>query len=80
MKKSWILWWMGNVFWFILFVIGSAFVWLREVDGSGAVQTVELKLIAFLVLLAAFIIPLLIQIVWLIMNISKNRKNKAYSS
>jgi len=32
----------------------------REVDGAGVMQTSELKLVAFTVLLVAFIIPLII--------------------
>ena len=32
----------------------------REVDGAGVTQTSELKLVAFTVLLVAFIIPLII--------------------
>jgi hypothetical protein len=51
-----------------MFVLGSAIIWLREVDGTGAVQTPELRLIAFIILLIWFIIPLIIQVVWLIIN------------
>ena len=80
MKKRWIFWWICNIFWFILFLIGSAVVWLREVDGTGAVQTVALKLLAFLVVVIAFIIPLLMQIIWLVINVLTTRKSKSYSS
>lgn len=52
-----------------IFVIGAAVVWLRDVDGSGVTQTPELKLIAFIVLLIAFIFPFIIQVVWLIVNL-----------
>ena len=51
-----------------VFVMGTALVWLRDVDGAGVTQTPELKLIAFIVLLIAFIFPFIIQVVWLIVN------------
>ncbi|WP_164219271.1 DUF3923 family protein [Virgibacillus sp. YIM 98842] len=69
MKKRWIFWWICSIFWFVMFVLGSAIIWLREVDGTGAVQTPELRLIAFVILLIGFIIPLIIQVVWLIINL-----------
>ncbi|MEI3606311.1 DUF3923 family protein [Pseudogracilibacillus sp. SE30717A] len=68
MKKRWIPWWIANIFWFIIFAIGSAVIWLREVDGAGVTQTPELRLIAFVVLLIAFIFPLIIQVIWAIVN------------
>jgi len=52
-----------------VFVMGTALVWLRNVDGAGVTQTPELKLIAFIVLLIAFIFPFIIQVVWLIVNL-----------
>jgi len=52
-----------------VFVLGTALVWLRDVDGAGVTQTPELKLIAFIVLLIAFIFPFIIQVVWLIVNL-----------
>ncbi|MBP1970514.1 hypothetical protein J2Z83_002635 [Virgibacillus natechei] len=75
MKKLWIFWWSANAFWIVIFAAGTAFVWLRDVDGAGVTQTPELKLVAFIVLLVAFIIPLIIQIVWLIVNLKKGREN-----
>ena len=80
MKVSWILWWIVNLFWFVLFGIGSVFIWIREVDGAGAYQTPEAKLIAFMVLLIAFIFPVIIQIIWLIINLVVSRKSKLNSS
>ncbi|SCC43218.1 DUF3923 family protein [Bacillus wiedmannii] len=77
MKRRWIYWWIGNIFWIITFGILAAIIWLREVDGTGVTQTPELKLIAFIVLLIAFILPLIIQVVWLLVNLRKSRKNKA---
>ncbi|MED3552563.1 DUF3923 family protein [Cytobacillus praedii] len=78
MKKLWIFWWMANIFWAVIFAAGTAFVWLREVDGTGAIQTLEAKLAAFIVLLIAFIFPVIIQVVWLIVNlvINSNKKTK----
>jgi len=76
MKKRWLFWWIANAFWIFVLAVGSAFVWLREVDGAGVIQTPEAKLVAFIVLLIAFIIPAILQVVWLIVNlvITSNKK------
>ncbi|MFF2456924.1 DUF3923 family protein [Peribacillus simplex] len=79
MKKRWGFWWIGNIFWIIVFVIGAAIIWLRKVDGAGVTQTPELKSVAFIVLLIAFIIPLIIQVVWLIVNLRiTSNKDQTY--
>ena len=57
MKKRWISWWIGNLFWIIVFGIWAAIIWLREVDGAGVIQTPEIKSISLIVILIAFIIP-----------------------
>ncbi|MEK4031262.1 DUF3923 family protein [Pseudobacillus sp. FSL P4-0506] len=75
MKKRWASWWIANIIWVVLFAAGTVVVWTREVDGAGVTQTPELKLVAFIVLLIAFIIPLSIQIVWLVVNLKKVKKN-----
>ncbi|MGG0669154.1 DUF3923 family protein [Sporosarcina koreensis] len=76
MKKRWLFWWIANAFWIVVLAVGSAFIWLREVDGAGVIQTPEAKLVAFIVLLIAFIIPAILQVVWLIVNlvITSNKK------
>lgn len=74
MKKLWLFWWIANAFWIAIFAVGTAFIWLREVDGAGAIQTPEAKSIAFLVLLIAFIFPVIIQVVWLIANLVMSNK------
>ncbi|MFL0472536.1 DUF3923 family protein [Priestia sp. 179-F W1.4 NHS] len=66
-------WWIANIIWIILFVVGTAVVWIREVDGAGVTQTLELKLFAFIVLLIAFIFPLIIQVIWLIINLKTSK-------
>ncbi|MQR87567.1 DUF3923 family protein [Bacillus megaterium] len=73
MKRRWISWWIANIIWIILFVVGTAVVWIREVDGAGVTQTPELKLFAFIVLLIAFIFPLIIQVIWLIINFKASK-------
>ncbi|MED0992240.1 DUF3923 family protein [Bacillus nitratireducens] len=74
MNRRWIYWWIGNIFWIITFGILAAIIWLREVDGAGVTQTPELKSVAFIVLLITFISPIIIQVVWLIVNLRKSRK------
>jgi Protein of unknown function (DUF3923) len=72
-KSRWISWWIANMIWIILFAVGTVVVWTREVDGAGVTQTPELKLLAFIALLAAFIFPLIIQVIWLIVNLKANK-------
>lgn len=79
MKKRWILWWVVSAFWFVLFIVGTIFVWVREIDGAGVIQTPEAKLISFIVLVIAFIFPAIIQIIWLIINfVTGKNKNPQY--
>ncbi|PFR96228.1 DUF3923 family protein [Priestia megaterium] len=73
MKRRWISWWIANIIWIILFAVGTAVVWTREVDGAGVTQTPELKLLAFIMLLIAFIFPLIIQVIWLIINFKASK-------
>ncbi|MDM5298636.1 DUF3923 family protein [Bacillus pumilus] len=69
MKKLWLFWWMANIFWAVIFVVGTAFIWFREVDGAGVTQTPALKLVTFFVFIIAFIFPVMLQVVWLIVNL-----------
>ncbi|MEK5129842.1 DUF3923 family protein [Bacillus sp. FSL W8-0640] len=74
MKKRWISWWIGNIFWIIVFGIWAAIIWLRDVDRAGVIQTPEIKSISLIVLLIAFIIPVFFQIIWLIINLRMSKK------
>ncbi|MGE6589606.1 DUF3923 family protein [Bacillus mycoides] len=74
MKRRWIFWWIGNIFWITIFGILAAIIWPREVDGAGVTQTPKLKLVAFIVLLIVFILPIIIQSIWLIVNLRKSNK------
>ncbi|MBI5973576.1 DUF3923 family protein [Staphylococcus caledonicus] len=69
MKLSWIAWWIVSLFWIITFIAMSVFIWIRDVDASGITQTFEAKLAAFIVLAIFYIIPLVIQLIWMIINI-----------
>lgn len=79
MRKRWTFWWMVNLLWIVIFGAGTAFIWLREVDGAGVIQTSEAKFAAFIVLLVALIFPIIIQVIWLIANLVIN-SNKKYKS
>ena len=59
------LWWATSLLWLALFGATAVFIAVREVDGAGAVQTPELRLIAFAVLGVAFVFVLLCQLVFL---------------
>jgi len=47
---------------------GTFVIWPREVDGAGVVQTFGLRWFAFAILVAAFLIPLGIQLGWRAVN------------
>ena len=70
------LWWATSLLWLALFGATAVFIAVREVDGAGAVQTHELRLIAFAVLGVAFVFVLLCQLVFLYFA----RKRKSVSS
>ena len=74
LRASWMLWSIITAFWFILYLSVSAFLWLREVDGTGTVQTPELKLISIGIWSVFYIIPCCIQITWFIFNLIKSKK------
>ena len=67
------LWWATSLLWLALFGATAVFIAVREVDGAGAVQTPELRLIAFAVLGVAFVFVLLCQLVFL--YFAKKRKS-----
>ncbi|QHW38287.1 DUF3923 family protein [Staphylococcus ursi] len=77
MKISWILWWIFTILEVALFLGLSFLLYMREIDASGAVQTVEIKWINIMVLGVFFLIPTIIQIIWLIINIVKSEKRMA---
>lgn len=76
MKISWIFWWIINVF-EVLSFFGFAFLlWQRSVDAAGVIQTTEVKWINIAVLGLAYLIPFLIQIVWLIINLIYSKRKQ----
>lgn len=77
MKFAWIAWWIVSAFWLVLFAAGSILLAQRDVDATGAVQTPGIITLNILTLSMVFIIPLLIQIGWLIaMLVIKNKRNQ----
>lgn len=65
---SWILWSIYSVVMRGLFLLPAVFVLIRSVDGSGAVQTVESRMTSLIVLILFFLIPFIIQIIWMVFN------------
>ncbi|QQK77021.1 DUF3923 family protein [Salicibibacter cibarius] len=74
MKFAWIAWWIVNAFWLALFAVGSFFLAQRDVDATGAVQTPGIIMLNILTLAMVFIIPLLIQLGWLVAMVIIRRK------
>ncbi|MDF9759585.1 uncharacterized protein HemY [Peribacillus simplex] len=58
------LWWVANVFWLVIFSILAIVIGTRQVDGAGAVQTPEIRIITFIILGVAFVFILIIQLIW----------------
>lgn len=77
MKSSWIAWWVINAVEFISFIGLTIFLWTRNVDASGAIQTTELKWINIAILAIAFLFPLIIQLVWLIINLVISKEQQS---
>lgn len=76
MKVSWILWSIVTALISVAFILASLFIWTRTIDGAGAIQTPEVKLVSFIVLLFVFAIPFFAQIVWALINIIIARRTK----
>ncbi|MGW8017352.1 DUF3923 family protein [Staphylococcus xylosus] len=74
MKNSWFFWWIVSVLEFLSFIVLSLMVWFREVDASGAIQTIELKWINLAILAFFFLLPFVIQFIWLIINLIYSKK------
>lgn len=60
-----IIWWVINIVWVFIFAVGAIFIGVRKVDGAGAVQTPEIRMVSFAILGIAFLFVLLIQLVFL---------------
>ncbi|WP_326013377.1 DUF3923 family protein [Staphylococcus xylosus] len=61
----------------ILSFIGfTIFLWARNIDASGAIQTTELKWVNIAVIGITYLISLIIQLIWLIINLVFSRKQK----
>lgn len=60
-----ILWWTITAFWSVVFVGLAIFIYTREVDAAGAIQTPELRWISLGLLGVLFIIITLCQLVFL---------------
>ncbi|ARN92690.1 DUF3923 family protein [Levilactobacillus brevis] len=61
MKKTWMIVSIVEIF---VFVLLSIFIFTRKVDGSGLVQTPEVKMITWYVLDVPFVLLVIVQVVW----------------
>ncbi|WP_251945955.1 DUF3923 family protein [Levilactobacillus brevis] len=61
MKKTWMIVSIVEIFAFVLL---SIFIFTRKVDGSGLVQTPEVKMITWYVLDVPFVLLVIVQVVW----------------
>ncbi|WP_244854801.1 DUF3923 family protein [Lysinibacillus parviboronicapiens] len=59
------IWWLINIVWLLIFAVGAIFIGVRKVDGAGAVQTPEIRMVSFVILGIIFIIVVLIQLIFL---------------
>lgn len=56
-------WLSFNIISVVLFLIGSIFLWIRDIDGSGAVMNTELRLLNLSVWFIFFMIVWLIELI-----------------
>ncbi|AYE37785.1 DUF3923 family protein [Companilactobacillus zhachilii] len=59
------VWHWLNIIWLVLFIIGIVFVLVRKVDGAGAVQTPQVKMVSVMVLLGFYLFIWLCQLITL---------------
>ncbi|KAF1298162.1 hypothetical protein BAU15_09970 [Enterococcus sp. JM4C] len=67
------LWKIVSVCELLIFIIGILFLWFREVDGSGAVNTSDNKFASITVVAITFAILAIIQFIWF--KVIKKRDN-----
>lgn len=60
------IWWLLNIVWLIIFAAGAIFIGVRKVDGAGAVQTPEIKMLSFGILAVVFLFVILFQLIQLV--------------
>ena len=70
------LWWTTSIIWLILFGSIALMIGIREVDGSGLVDTPEAKLVSFIILGIAFVLVLICQLIFLIYSKKKSKQLK----
>lgn len=58
------LWWAANVFWLVIISILAIIIETRQVDGTGGVQTPEIRVVSFIIVGATFLFILAIQLIW----------------
>lgn len=60
------IWWALNIVWLFIFAAGAIFIGLREVDFAGVVQTLEVRMVSFIILGILFLFVVLFQLMLLI--------------
>ncbi|WP_035421674.1 DUF3923 family protein [Fructilactobacillus florum] len=70
MKKSWQI---VSIIELLIFITLSIFIFIRSTDGSGTIQTQEIKLINWCILDIPFAFLFIVQFIWFIV-IKKNKK------
>lgn len=71
MKK---IWWVITAFWIFLFGGLATFIYTREVDAAGVVQTPELKWLSLALLGGLFFIIVICQLLFLLFTKKLQRK------
>ncbi len=68
------IWWVANIVWILVFGALAFFVGARNIDGAGVIQTPEIKMVTYAILGIAFIVVVLVQLIFLyfVRKISNN--------
>lgn len=67
------IWWGVNFTWLILFVIGTIYLLNRKIDGAGAVQSPQIRMVSLAVLGGFFIFVCLCQLIVLFFVKRRNK-------
>ncbi|HIY91993.1 DUF3923 family protein [Companilactobacillus sp. HBUAS56275] len=67
------IWWGVNFTWLILFAIGTIYLLNRKIDGAGAVQSPQIRMVSLAVLGGFFIFVCLCQLIVLFFVKRRNK-------
>ncbi|WYJ77630.1 hypothetical protein DOK78_002268 [Enterococcus sp. DIV2402] len=69
--------WLGiNILWSILFVVAIGYIFFQKTDTFDTIQTIELRLISFILIFVLFLFVFLCQLTWGVSLKKQQKKRK----